>query len=46
METIKINGLDYTAEDLRDIAGVMDNPELMPYGIKDIEEFVERVGLK
>jgi len=45
-KTIKINGLEFSADDLRDISDVMDNPKLLPNECKTIKEFVERVGLK
>lgn len=46
METIKLNGLEFTADDLRDIADVMDNPKLLPKEFENLGEYIERLGLK
>jgi len=46
MKTIKLNGLEFTADDLRDIANTMDNPKLLPKEFENLGEFIERIGLK
>jgi hypothetical protein len=43
---LDIYGLKFSADDLRDIADVMDNPKLLPSEFEDVGEFIERVGLK
>jgi hypothetical protein len=46
MEMIKLNGLKFTADDLRNLADVMDNPNLLPKEFENIGEYIERIGLK
>lgn len=46
MEIIKLNGLKFTADDLRSIADVMDNPKLLSEKFENIGEYIERLGLK
>ena len=46
MKTIKLNGLEFTADDLRNIANVMDNPKLLPNEFEKLGEYIERLGLK
>jgi len=46
IKTLEIYGLQFTADDLRDIANVMDNPKLVPPEFEDAGEYIERLGLK
>jgi len=46
IKILEIYGLKFTADDLRDIADVMDNPKLIPAGFEDAGEYIERLGLK
>jgi len=46
IKILEIYGLQFTADDLRDIADVMDNPKLLPSGFEDAGEYIERLGLK
>ena len=46
-KTIKIGELELTADELRDLANAMDNPDrLLPFECKNITEYAERLGLK
>ena len=46
IKAIELYGLKFTADDLRDIADIMDNPKLLPREFEDLGDFIERVGLK
>ena len=46
MKTIKLNGLEFTADDLRDITNIMDNPKLLSKEFENLGEYIERLGLK
>ncbi len=46
IKILEIYGLKFTADNLRDIADVMDNPKLLPPEFEDAGEFIERLGLK
>jgi hypothetical protein len=46
IKILEIYGLKFTADNLRDIADVMDNPKLIPPEFEDAGEFIERLGLK
>ena len=39
-------GLEFTPDDLRNIADIMDNPKLLPKGFEDVGDFIERIGAK
>lgn len=45
MEFIKLSGT-FSAEDLREIAFLMDNPKPLRDEFKTIEEYAERLGEK
>jgi len=46
IKILDIYGLKFSADDLRDIADVMDNPKLLPPEFEDAGEYIERTGLK
>ena len=46
IKILDIYGLQFTADNLRDIADVMDNPKLVPAEFEDAGEYIERLGLK
>ena len=46
IKILDIYGLKFSADDLRDIADVMDNPKLLPPEFEDAGEYIERIGLK
>jgi len=46
VKAIELYGLKFTADDLRDIADIMDNSKLLPREFKDLGEFIERIGSK
>jgi hypothetical protein len=46
VKLLDLYGLKFTADDLRDIADIMDNPKLLPLEFEDVGEYIERVGLK
>ena len=46
IKILEIYGLKFSADDLRDIADVMDNPKLLPPEFEDAGEYIERIGLK
>lgn len=46
VKLLDLYGLKFTADDLRDIANIMDNPKLLPSEFEDVGDFIERVGLK
>ena len=46
IKILDIYGLKFTADDLRDIADVMDNPKLLSPEFEDAGEYIERLGLK
>ncbi len=44
--TIILEQQEFTADDLRGIADVMDNPRLISGDCNSLQEFIERTGLK
>ena len=46
IKILDIYGLKFSADDLRDIADVMDNHKLLPPEFEDAGEYIERLGLK
>lgn len=43
---IILEQFEFTADDLREIADVIDNLKLIRGGCNNFQEFIERVGLK
>ena len=46
VKAIELCGLKFTADDLRDIADIMDNSKLLPKEFEDVGEFIEGIGSK
>lgn len=46
VKAIELYGLKFTADDLGDIADIMDNSKLLPKEFEDVGEFIERIGSK
>jgi hypothetical protein len=45
IKILEIYGLKFTADNLRDIADVMDNPKLLPPEFEDVGDYIEKIGM-